>query len=425
MSANPFPKMFGVRQHFPKSPPVDVRATLHRGFSGIQGRIKPGANIAVAVGSRGITNLQGIVAAVVELLKNAGAKPFIVPAMGSHGGATPEGQKGILAGYGVTEARFQAPIHAEMEVEKVGATSDGVDVFLSRAALRSDGIVLINRVKPHTDFSSDSIGSGVIKMLVVGLGKRIGAANFHLSATRFGYEHVLRGIARASLRHAPVLCGVAIVENQSHETAALVVLKPEEIEAGEEDLFREAKRLMPKLPFDDIDLLIVDRIGKNISGAGMDPNITGRWVHGYSSMMGSQNQSSPTVRRLIVRELTPETHGNAIGVGLADLTTSRLAQSIDREVTYLNALTSLTPNCAKTPIYFDTDREVISRALASLALSDPRQAKIIRIADTLSLETLAVSEAYAELVSRGPDLEVLTPAAELSFDAAGNLPELK
>ncbi len=470
MAADLFPRMFGVRQHFPKSPPVDIRATLQQEFAKIRSQLEPGANIAVAVGSRGITNLQSIVASVVDLLKSAGAKPFIVPAMGSHGGATPEGQKEILAEYGITEARLDVPIQAAMEVERLGATEDGVDVFFSEATLRSDGVVVINRVKPHTDFSSDSLGSGVLKMLVVGLGKRIGAANFHLSAARFGYEHVLRSIARVTMRSAPVLCGVAIVENQFHETAVLKVLLPEEFEEREGELFREAKRLMPQLPFDDVDLLIVDRLGKNISGAGMDPNITGRWVHGYSSMLGSQNQAfggvwpssatassalstvvegsaansipsvsapgdgrtplstpnqaGPTVRRLFVRDLTPETHGNAIGVGLADLTTSRLVQGMDKQVTYINALTSLSPNCAKIPIYFDTDREAITRALASLPVADPRQAKIIRIHDTLSLEKLEVSEAYTEALKRRPELEAITEPQEMRFGPADNLAEM-
>jgi len=426
MPTDPFPRMFGVRQLFPKSPPVDIRATLEQEFAKVRSQLKPGANIAVAVGSRGITNLQSIVASVVDLLKIAGAKPFIVPAMGSHGGATSEGQSEILAEYGITEARMGVPIQAAMEVERLGATEDGVEVFCSTAALRSDGVVVINRVKPHTDFSSDSLGSGVLKMLVIGLGKRIGAATFHLSAARLGYEHVLRSIARVTLRSAPVLCGVAIVENQFHETASLKVLQPNEFEAREGELFREAKRLMPKLPFDDVDLLIVDRLGKNISGAGMDPNITGRWVHGYSSMLGSHNQTQtgPTVRRLFVRGLTPETHGNAIGVGLADLTTSRLVQGMDKQVTYINALTSLSPNCAKIPIYFDTDREAITRALASLPVSDVRQAKIIRIHDTLSLEKLEVSEAYTDTLKRRQELEAISEPQEIRFDRADNLAEM-
>src|SRR5205085_9317971 len=298
MAANPFPKMLAVRQHFPKSPPVDVRSTLREQWAKAPIQLKSGASIAVAVGSRGITNLQSVVACVIDLLKSAGAKPFIVPAMGSHGGATPEGQTEILAEYGVSEARLGVPIKAAMEVERLGAAGDGINVFFSAEAFRSDGIIIINRVKPHTDFSSDSLGSGLLKMLVVGLGKRIGAANFHLSSTRFGYEPVLRSIARVILASTPVLCGVAIVEDQSHETAAVTLLKKEELEAREADLFRMAKGLMPRLPFEDVDLLIVDRLGKNISGAGMDPNITGRWVHGYSSMLGGQNQPGPKIRRL-------------------------------------------------------------------------------------------------------------------------------
>jgi hypothetical protein len=413
--------MFSARQHFPKSPPLDISATLRQEFAKFQGRFKPGAQIAVGVGSRGITNLQQIVGTVLQLLKASGAKPFLVPAMGSHGGATPEGQTAILAGYGITEARMEAPIRAGMDAQSLGATEDGVDAFFSTEALHSDGVLVINRVKPHTDFSSDSLGSGVMKMLVVGLGKRRGAANYHLSSSRFGYEKVLRSIARVTLDKAPVLGGVAIVEDQFHQTAALAALLPDEFESRERELFAQSKRLMPRLPFDEMDLLIVDRLGKNISGAGMDPNITGRWVHGYSSMLGAAPQSGPVARRLFVRDLTPETHGNAIGVGLADFTTARLVREMDREVTYINSLTSLTPNCAKIPIYFETDREAIRRALDSLTLSDPREAKIIRIADTLNLEKVRLSEAYSQALSKRPDLEQLAPADDMQFDPAGNL----
>ena len=421
MAVNSFPAMLAIRQRFAKSPTIDFRVAVKQEFAKIQNQIKPGASIAVAVGSRGITNLQGIVASVLELLKAAGAKPFIVPAMGSHGGATPEGQKSLLAEYGISEAQLQVPIKAGMEVERLGVTEDGVDVFFSVAALHSDGIFLINRIKPHTDFSSDSIGSGLVKMLVVGLGKRIGAANYHLSSTRFGYEHVLRATARVTLRAAPVLGGLAIVEDQSHQTASLTILKAAELEAREAGLFCESKRLMPKLPFDEVDLLIVDRLGKNISGAGMDPNITGRWVHGYSSMLGKPAEVGPAVRRLFVRDLTPETHGNAIGVGLADFTTARLVRGMDLPVTYINSLTSLSPNCAKIPIHFETDREAITQALDSLSLLEPREAKIIRIRDTLSLEKLEVSEAYTEALGGRTDLEQLGGPAPMEFDGAENL----
>jgi hypothetical protein len=423
--SNGFPKMMALRQSFPATPPVDIRATLQHQFESQQllSRIKPGARIAVAVGSRGITHIQTIVAEVIRVLKAAKANPFIVPAMGSHGGATPEGQAEILAEYGVSEEKLGVPVRAAMEVEAIGKTDDGVTVHCSTEALRADGIIVINRIKPHTDFSG-GLGSGIMKMMVIGLGKRIGAANFHGAASRMGYEHTIRSIARVVLKTAPILGGVAAVENQFHETARIAVLKREEVEQRENELFLESARLMPKLPFDDIDLLIVDRIGKNISGAGMDPNIIGRGVHGYSSMIGSGKQNGPTVRRLFVRDLTPQTHGNAIGIGFADLTTGRLVRAMDKHATYINALTSLTPHSAKIPIHFDTDHEAVTQSLASLALDDSASAKVIRIADTLSLERIEVSEAYRDRIASEQSLEARSEPKEMQFDAAGNLAPL-
>jgi hypothetical protein len=413
--------MMLVRQKFPSAPPVDIRATFERELRPILKQLKSRARIAVAVGSRGIANLQAIVAGVLEQLKAAGAEPFIIPAMGSHGGATPEGQRELLAEYGITEAQMKVPIRAAMEAERIGATSDGVDVFFSAEALRSDGVVVVNRVKPHTDFHSDTLGSGIRKMMVVGLGKRVGAANFHISSSRFGYEQVLRTSARITLKTAPILCGVAIVENHFHDTAKLAVLRPDEIEAREVELFVEAKRLMPRLPFDDIDLLIVDRIGKNISGSGMDPNVIGRGIHGYSSLLGERS-TTPVIRRIFVRGLTPESHGNAVGVGLADFTTTRLVREMNAEVTKLNALTALSLQSVKIPIQFETDREAIARALESLALRDTAQAKVVRIQDTLSLERLEVSEAFEGEVRPRADLEVLRAGEAMKFDDFGNLP---
>ena len=413
--------MMLVRQKFPACAPVDIRGTLAKEFASVAGRIKPGARIAVAVGSRGITNVQAIVAGVLEILKAAGAQPFIVPAMGSHGGATPEGQKELLAEYGITEAALDVPIRAAMEVEKLGVTPDGVDVVFSAEALKADGVVVVNRVKPHTDFQSETLGSGLLKMIVVGLGKRVGAANYHVSSSRFGYEHVIRTSARITLGKAPILLGVAIVENQIHDTARLAVVLPENIERREGELFVEAKRLMPRLPFDDIDLLIVDRLGKNISGSGMDPNVIGRSLHGYSALLGERN-GSPSIRRIVVRDLTPESHGNATGVGLADFTTTRLVRQMDGRVTYLNSLTALSLQSAKIPIHFETDREVVAAALQSLAMRDATQAKMIRIQDTLSLERIAVSERYAEELKQRNDLELVSEAEAMYFDTDGNLP---
>lgn len=418
-----FPKMVLVRQAFPATPPVDVAQAVEQQLTSLQPRVKQGARIAVGVGSRGITNLAEIVGTTIRVLNSWGARPFIIPAMGSHGGATPEGQKSLLAEYGVTEQAMDVPIQASMEVEQIGTTGEGVEVFCSVEALRTDGIVLINRIKPHTDFSG-AIGSGILKMSVIGLGKRAGASNYHAAAGRFGYEEVLRSIARVILARAPVLGGLAILENQLHQTAKIALLPREQVERMEEELFVEAKRLMPKLPIDDMDLLIVDQLGKNVSGSGVDPNIIGRGVHGYSSFLGQKNLPPPRIKRIFVRDLTMETHGNAIGIGFADLTTTRLVQNMDREVTYINALTSLTPNGAKIPIHFDTDKQAFELGLRSLGLPDPAQAVVLRIRDTLSLDAIEASEAAVPLLRANPNCRIAREGRRVQFDEAGNLPPL-
>src|SRR5438552_7628115 len=249
----PFPRMFAVRQKFPVSSPVDIPAVVQHEFKAqnVLSRLQPGAQIAVGVGSRGISNIKNIVAAVLEELKAAGAKPFIIPAMGSHGGATPEGQIGVLESYGITEQSMGVPIRASMEVERLGCSADGVEVFCSVEALRSDGIVIVNRVKPHTDFTGTH-GSGVMKMIVIGLGKRTGAATCHGPAPRLGLERVVHGLARVTLRRAPILCGLAIVENQFHDTARIAVLKPDELEVGEKEVREGARRLLHRLPLHGI-----------------------------------------------------------------------------------------------------------------------------------------------------------------------------
>jgi Lactate racemase N-terminal domain len=416
-----FPQMMRVRQNFAQPQPLEIGSTLGTEFAKVRPRVKTGARIAVAVGSRGITNLAAIVTATLANLRAAGAQPFIIPAMGSHGGATPEGQCEILASYGITEGTMGVPIRSSLEVREVGTSEDGVPVFCSVEALGSDGVVLINRIKPHTDFFG-AIGSGILKMCVIGLGQQAGAIAMHrAAAARLGHERAIRGMARVLLCEAPILGGVAILENQFHETAKLILLLREEIESAEDQLLVEARKLMPLLPFDEIDLLIVDRIGKNISGAGMDPNVIGRSVHGYSASLMREERPSPFIRRIFARDLTPETHGNAVGIGLADVTTARLVHAMDQRATYINALTALTPQCAKIPVYFATDREIIERVLASLALADPRAARIVRIADTLSLVHLEVSEAFREEVERRADLTSLSELREMGFDPMGNL----
>ncbi len=376
--------------------------------------------MAVAVGSRGIANLSTVVLRIVEQLSEAGASPFIIPAMGSHGGATPEGQTEVLASYGITEASIGAPIHASLEVREIGVSRDGIPVFCSVEALEADGVIVINRVKPHTDFGG-SLGSGLLKMCVVGLGKRAGASAMHAAASRIGHERAIRGIASVILRAAPILCGVALLENQFHATAKVTLLPLEQMESGEDPLLVEAWALMPRLPFEEIDLLIVDRLGKNISGAGMDPNVIGRGVDGYSSSLLRACRPAPFIRRLFVRDLTPETHGNAVGLGLADFTTTRLVRSMDPRITYLNSLTALALQCAKIPIHFDTDREVLEKALLSLALPGQEAARIVRIADTLSLTDIEASEALWTEVGRRSDLTRVGGLGEMRFDCGGNL----
>ncbi|MDB6041147.1 MAG: hypothetical protein JWM99_4988 [Verrucomicrobiales bacterium] len=412
--------MLRVRQDFPSTVPFNIRAALGIEFARLSSSIIPGARIAVGVGSRGITNLGVIVRSVLDLLRAAGANPFIIPAMGSHGGATPDGQRDILAGYGVTEEAMLVPILASLEVRQIGESEDGVPVFCSTEALAADGIVLINRVKPHTDFEG-TLGSGLLKMCVIGLGKRAGATAMHIAASHLGYERVIRNMAKALLQGAPVLGGVAILENQFHETARLVVLRRDEMETGEDSLLVESRALMPLLPFEDIDLLIVDRLGKNISGAGMDPNVIGRGVQGYIGALTRNGHSAPFIRRIFVRDLTPETHGNSIGIGLADVTTTRLVRAMDHRTTYINALTALTPQSAKIPIYFDTDREAIALTLASLAIADIRAARVVRITDTLNLSEIVISEPLWIERESGARLTAVSKVFEMEFDADDNL----
>ena len=421
MSVN-FPRMFTIRQNLPRSARIDIRASVQNQLAQkLTSRITPGARIAVAVGSRGITNLRQIVSVAVDWLKERGATPFIVPAMGSHGGATPDGQSSVLADYGIIEESVRAPLKASMDVKLLGRTDDGVDVYFSSEALSADGILLVNRIKPHTDFSG-AIGSGLLKMITVGLGKRTGANACHIAFALRGHEQVIRKVASVTLKCTPILGGVAILEDQFHETAQITVLGKEEIVAGEEQLFAQAKLLMPSLSFEDIDFLIVDQMGKNISGAGMDPNIIGRSVYGYMSQGPSVNAlSSVRIRRIFVRDLTPESHGNAAGIGLADLTTTRLVRAMDPHAMYVNALTAMAPIIAKTPIYFETDSAAIEWGLGSLGMSDTATARVVRIASTLSLEVMQVAETYFDQLPQDKKITALDKPHEIKFDSHQNL----
>jgi len=413
--------MLDVRQNFPRSARLAIDQAIKDEFQKkALGHPLAGKRIAVGVGSRGISNLKQIVAAVLAELRARGASPFIVPAMGSHGGATPEGQAHILETYGITPASMNVTFETSMETVCLGTTDDGIGVNFSAPALKADGIFPINRVKPHTDFQAN-VGSGLLKMLAIGFGKQAGAAACHAASSRLGHERVLRQVARMVLNRAPVLAGLAIVENQFHETADLVILTPDTLETEEGQLLVKARKLMPTLPFADIDLLIVDQMGKNISGAGMDPNVIGRAVRGYSSSLVPLPGVSPSISRIFVRGLTAASSGNAVGIGMADFTTTATVAGIDLQASYVNALTALTPQTVKIPIHFNTDREVVERALHSLALENTALARVVQIRDTLSLEVMRVSSAYSEELGKRTDLSPLGSESEMKFDLKGNL----
>ena len=412
-------KWLRVSQSFPRSDPLDIPARVEAAVGKFHSQVGPGFQVALTVGSRGITNLREIVSCTVQALKAMGAEPFIVPAMGSHGGATAEAQVELLGSYGVTSENLNVPMAPSMETTPLGETEAGVEVRVSSEALKADGILVLNRIKPHTDFSGH-LGSGLLKMMVVGMGKRDGASLFHRGSSRWGYIHTLTTIAGVILEKAPILGGVAIVEDGYHQTARIEGLHPYEMIAKEKELFQYSKGLMPHLPLEEIDLLIVDRIGKNISGAGMDPNIIGRSAHGYSGLLGAKNDGPPYVRRILVRDLTPESHGNAIGIGMADFTTTRLLQQMDPKITSINALTGMVPHVAKTPIHFDTDHEAVETAIDTLALGKKQAAAIVRIQDTLNLEQVLVEAASAKHLADREDIEILESITEEPFDRDGN-----
>ncbi|MCU0717407.1 MAG: [Fe-S]-binding protein [Pirellula sp.] len=385
------PNFIPVRQIFPDRPGVDVSVAIPRCMEEFRSKISPGSRIAIGVGSRGITGYREQILKLLKTIRESGAEPFLFPAMGSHGGGTESGQREVLASYGITETNMGCEIRCSMSVEEIGKTPSGIEVACSSEALRAHGILLINRIKPHTDFFG-TLGSGLVKMSVVGLGKQVGATRFHLAAMQFGYQESLQAIAEHMLRNTPLLGGIAILEREDHQTAEVHGIPAEDLLEREPELLQKARAMMPTLPFETIDLLIIDEIGKNISGAGMDPNITHRSIHGYSSLPIPPDERRPFIKRIYVRDLTDETHGNGIGIGMADAISERLLSKLDREKTFRNALTALTPQSAKIPIVFKTDLAAIRAMLESLPLSDRTGGpRIVRIKNTLELTELAIT----------------------------------
>jgi len=408
------PKMLRVRQVFSRPRLEDIPGGVRSTLGSARLPIKRGDAVAVGAGSRGIANIATIVKAAVDWLKDLGARPFVFPAMGSHGGATPEGQRGVLAHYGITEATMGCEVRATMDVVQVGEAL-GMPVWLDRIAAEADWIGLVNRVKPHTDFKG-SIESGLFKMMTIGLGKYTGATQYHRANVSRGYETVITAVGREMLAKARIGFGLGIVENGYDETARVEAFGAADLEAGERRLLKDAREWMARLPFDRLDVLVVEEIGKNISGSGMDTNVIGRPSNPHEPF-----PAVPKILWIAALDLTEESGGNATGVGNADFTTRRLADKVDWKVTAINCLTACAPNGGKLPLVFDSDREAVEGALGCIGLTGPADARVIRIRNTLMLGEIECSEAFLPEIARRPDLEVMGAAALLGFDAAGRI----
>jgi acyl-CoA synthetase (AMP-forming)/AMP-acid ligase II len=372
--------------------------------------------IAVAVGSRGIASLQEIVSAVCGWLKSQGAQPFVFPAMGSHGGGTAEGQRKILEGYGITESALGVEIRSSMEAVKVGTTPEGFNAYMDRNAWESDGVVVVNRIKPHTDFSG-KVESGVLKMITIGMGKLEGASEGHRRSWRYGFETTIRSVSAKVLGTGKILFGLAAVENELHQIAAVRAALPEGLVEQEETTLKLARTLVPRIPFAEFQMLVVDEMGKNISGTGMDTKVIGRGVE-------LPPGEAPAIGMIYVRDLTAESGGNAVGMGSADVIHDRLFRKIDFQKTYLNALTALSPRGGRLPIHLPSDRQAFDLTLGHLGSPEPAEQRIVWIRNTLSLGKIAVSASLAGEAKALRSWALLEGTHSAEFDAAGNTPSI-
>ena len=409
------PNMYRIRQRFDDTRVEYIRETVKAELGGLSwSAIRPNDRVAITAGSRGIADIAQILGAIVEFFKSLEADPFLFPAMGSHGGATAEGQIAMLTQLGVTEASVKAPIVSSMETEEIGLTEDNVPVFIDKKALAADHIVVVNRIKSHTKFKAP-IESGLMKMMAIGMGKLKGAELYHKAAVPYTFYKIITDAARLVLTKAPVICAVGILENAHGQTAKISALKAADIESREKELLHLSKKMMARLPFNEIDLLIVDEMGKDISGVGIDPNITGR----NRDLLGVFPHPVQ-VKRLFVRDLTDGSKGNATGIGLADITTQRLVDKIDYAATYKNCITGLSPEKAAIPMHFGTDRDAIDVALGCVGLVSAAKSKIVRIKNTLQLDILEVSEAYAETLQQRTDLGIIAGPCPMEFNGEHN-----
>jgi len=410
----PIPRMIKVLQAFDRPRVLDVESELIRKFrdSGVLAKVKPGHKIGITAGSRGITALPQMLKVLVSEIKRVGGEPFLFPAMGSHGGATAEGQRDMLIGMGITEEVVGAPIRASMETVEIGTSENGFPAHLDKYAYEADGIVVVNRIKPHVAFRG-TCESGLMKMIVIGMGKQKGADICHELGFGKMAENIL-SIGRVTLAKSNIICGVGILENAYHETAKLEVLLREEIPVREPMLLEEAWRLYPKLYFEQLDVLIIDEIGKDISGTGFDTNVVGRYHTPFVS-------GGPAITRIAGLDITDRSHGNANGLGILDFTTRRAFGKFDFENTYPNSLTSTVPMSVKIPMVLKNDRHAIQAAIKTCNILDKSNVRLARIKNTVALNEIAVSENLLPEVRANRHLETLGEPHVLAFNDQGNL----
>jgi len=413
----PFPSMLPVRQRFEAPQLDDVARATAEALEPLRTRVTTGMTVAVTAGSRGIHDKAAVVRAAGEWLRSVGAEPFVVPAMGSHGGATAEGQVTMLAELGMTEQSLGMPIHATMDTVDLGRVPDGPTAYLDRYAAAADAILVINRVKAHTDFKGD-IESGLAKITAIGLGKQRGAEGIH----RYGPANLgswIPQVARRIIDTGKVLGGLAILENAFDRAARIELVEPDQIGGlREQELLREAKGLMATLPFDHLDVAVIDVMGKDKSGSGMDTNVIGRMM-----IRGSAEFDRPNITNIAVLDVSDASHGNAIGLGLADFIPFRILERINLRSCYINAMTSGLggPQRGQIPMAMPTDRDAVAAAILTCGRADLENARVVRMPDTLDLEHLLVSESLREEVDADDGLEVIAEAAPMSFDADGRI----
>ena len=412
-----YPEMIKINQQLDeiKITDLDSHITAELDKTKMATRLEPGSKVAISVGSRGITDIVTIITSVVNWIKAHGGNPFLVPAMGSHGGATAEGQTQILEDYGLLETKVGAPIVSSMEVSHLGETTSGIPVMLDRNACNADHIIVLNRVKPHTEFHG-KIESGLMKMIVIGLGKHEGTIMAHRYAVKYGYERTLTEIGLHALKNAPISLGLAIIENGYGQTAQITGVEPETFLETEKKLLDVARNKTPNLPFDELDILIVDECGKEISGTGMDTKVLGRIMNIYEEEL-----KHPKITRVILRDLTEKTHGNAIGVGLADFITKKVADKIDYRSTYINSVTAIAPEKARLPIVCENDREAVDFAIATAGPVDSDTIRIAWIKNTSKLSEMWISKGLINEAKKNKAIRILGDGYPMQFDGDGNV----